>query len=223
MLRNFFTAGSSIPPPSGSTASIHRDTAITCLGSFVVIHTLPFRPAADSSGKRDPRNGSKKCCGSNNLCCPMHERNGKEGEQMDAQSRHFETAMYKKSPFELSEPFSLPRLGVETLELGLHVLVCQRHSSVQQGANLTKSCNYVAGSILRRTGHNSPSNLACCVLWRPQTRGRLKWLSVQSRYLPSSSHRYGPQRRPQRILGVQEHTVLSFMRRMERIHPCDAL
>lgn len=67
LLKSFLTPASSIPPPSGSTASIHRTTAIVCFTSFVLIQILPFIPTATSSGKREPRKGSKKCIGSNKL------------------------------------------------------------------------------------------------------------------------------------------------------------
>lgn len=65
--RNFFTPSSSMPPPSGSTASIHRDTAMVCFTSFVLIHTRPFTPVATSRGNRDPSKGSRKWFESSNL------------------------------------------------------------------------------------------------------------------------------------------------------------
>lgn len=67
LLKSFLTPPSSIPPPSGSTASIHRTTAIVCFISFALIQILPFMPTAASSGKREPRKGSKKCFGSSKL------------------------------------------------------------------------------------------------------------------------------------------------------------
>lgn len=67
VLMNFFIYGSSSPPPSGSTASIHRAIAIVCFTSFEFIHTLPFTPTATSRGNREPRSGRRKCLGSKSL------------------------------------------------------------------------------------------------------------------------------------------------------------
>lgn len=103
VLRNFFTAGSSIPPPSGSTASIHRAIATTCPGSFAVIHTLPLVPTADSNGMRDPSKGSKKYCGSSNLSQLTHEQNNKKMGQKDTYNRHILRLQCTRNP-PLSSP-----------------------------------------------------------------------------------------------------------------------
>ena len=65
--RNFFSSDSPIHPPSGSTASIHLETAMMCFASFELTHTRPLRPVAVSRGKREPSSGSRKCLGSSNL------------------------------------------------------------------------------------------------------------------------------------------------------------
>jgi hypothetical protein len=67
VLKIFTSSPWSIPPPSGSTASTHRTTAIVCLTSFVLTQTRPFTPTADSRKNREPRKGRRKCFGSSNL------------------------------------------------------------------------------------------------------------------------------------------------------------
>lgn len=42
-----------------------------------------------------------------------------------AQPTHLEAAMYHKSSLKLPKALRLSRLRVETLQLGLHVFVCQ--------------------------------------------------------------------------------------------------
>ena len=68
---------SSILPPSGSAASMHRATRMICLTSPACIQTRPFVPTATSNGNRAPRRGSRKCRGLSNLWakdCLWHVR-----------------------------------------------------------------------------------------------------------------------------------------------------
>ena len=65
--RNFFTPSSSTPSPSESAFSIHRAAAMTCFGSWDMIHTRPFTPTAQSRGNLLPRRGRRKCLGSCSL------------------------------------------------------------------------------------------------------------------------------------------------------------
>ena len=78
VLRNFSKFCSLIPPPSGSTASIHLAIAITCLGSLALTQTLPFVPTADSRGNRAPRRGRRNCCESRSLRGYELSRKGKK-------------------------------------------------------------------------------------------------------------------------------------------------
>ena len=61
------TSASVMPPPSGSTASIHRLIAMTCFGFGAFIQTRPFMPTAASNGNTEPSNGSRKWSGDNSL------------------------------------------------------------------------------------------------------------------------------------------------------------
>lgn len=65
--RSFLIPSTSMPPPSGSAASIHRTTAIVCFGALVLTQTRPFIPTAVSKGKVQPRIGRRKWLGSSNL------------------------------------------------------------------------------------------------------------------------------------------------------------
>ncbi len=51
-------------------------------------------------------------------------------------SRHSETTFDDQTPFEFAESLCLVRLGVETFQFGLKVLVCQRYACIYQGAHL---------------------------------------------------------------------------------------
>ena len=56
--------------------------------------------------------------------------------RLNSLSTHFQTAPYHKATLQLSIAFRLPCLGVEALQLRLHILVCERYSGVNQAANL---------------------------------------------------------------------------------------
>lgn len=122
--RSFFTASSFMHPPSGSAASIHRDTAIVCLISFVLTHTRPFTPIATSRGNRDPSSGRRKWDESRSLSGKMVSKLCTLN-MVNLHSRHLQTALHEEPLFHLPEPFSLPRLSVEALQLRFHVFVGQ--------------------------------------------------------------------------------------------------
>lgn len=71
--RNALTNFSSRFSPSGSTRSMHLTAAMICLGSFELIHTLPFIPVAASSGNFEPKRGRRKWLGSRSLWMPCRD------------------------------------------------------------------------------------------------------------------------------------------------------
>ena len=48
----------------------------------------------------------------------------------DTHSAHLETALYKEASFQLAEPFCLSGLCVETLQLWLHIFMCEGYASI---------------------------------------------------------------------------------------------
>ena len=110
--RSSSTPAWSAPPPSGSTASMHWETATVCLASFVAIQTLPLAPTAASSGKRVPRSGRRKCFESSNLRavegCQQTSNKPESCRTALTHSRHiFKLQRIKKPPFSSPNPSDL--------------------------------------------------------------------------------------------------------------------
>lgn len=126
--RNIFNCFSSMPPPSGSVASMQRHTVTMCFASFELTHTRPLTPTATSSGICEPRRGRRKSLGSKSLWRGKCEKSMSEGGIL--LSTHTETTPRHEAAFELSEAICFTSLSVETFKLGFHVFVRQRYSSV---------------------------------------------------------------------------------------------
>ena len=123
VLMKFFIPSSSNPPPSGSTASIHRAIAIVCFTSFELIHTLPFIPTATSKGNREPRRGRRKCLESRSLLDMM--KGIRLALILDLLSTHQKTTAYHETSFQLAKFSCFSSLGVKTFKLRFHILMRQ--------------------------------------------------------------------------------------------------
>lgn len=134
ILINFFIYGSSSPPPSGSTASIHRAIAIVCFTSFDFIHTLPFTPTATSRGNREPRSGRRKCLGSKSLLEVM--KGIRLALDLDLLSTHQKTTVHHETFLQLAKLSCLSSLGVKTFKLGFHVFMRKRNACIYKRIDL---------------------------------------------------------------------------------------
>lgn len=123
------TAFASIPPPSGSTASIHRAMAMVCFTSFVLIHTRPFIPIADSSGKRPPRSGRRKCLGLSRLPSTS-QRQLPYTSPNNSLSTQLQAALDHESSLHFPKSLGFSCLCVETLKLRLHIFMCEGNPGI---------------------------------------------------------------------------------------------
>ena len=130
VLMNVFIYGSSNPPPSGSTTSIHRAIAMVCFTSFELIHTLPFTPTATSRGNRDPRSGRRKCLGSKSLLGIM--RGVRLALDLNLLSTHQKTTAHHETSFQLAKLSCFSSLGVKTFKLRFHVFMCKRNTCIHK-------------------------------------------------------------------------------------------
>lgn len=137
VLKNFFVPGSSSPPPSGSTASIHRAIAIVCFTSFELIHTLPFTPTATSRGNREPRSGRRKCFGSKSLFGMIKDVR-LVLDLGDLLSTHQKTTTDHETPLQLAKFSCFPSLGIKTFKLGFHIFMREGNARIYQRVDLLR-------------------------------------------------------------------------------------
>ena len=107
VFRNVWTAFKSIPPPSGSTASMQRAIAMIRFESPAFTQTRPFIPTAASSENLPPSNGSRKCFGSRRLEEEMFEQWGSRREVCTHFRHIFELHFTTNPPFSSPKPSAL--------------------------------------------------------------------------------------------------------------------